>query len=37
MSHSLAMLNYYTQVKQDMIKNVNATEVDMNCTNVFYC
>ena len=37
MTHSLAMLNYYTQVKQDMIKNVNTTKVEFNCSNVFYC
>lgn len=37
MTHSLAMLNYYTQLKQDMIKNVNSSTVDMQCSNVFYC
>ena len=33
LSHSLAMKSYY----QNMIKNVNDTKVNLNCTNVFYC
>lgn len=37
MTHTLAMLNYYTQMKQDLIKNVNTTTLDVNCTNLFYC
>jgi len=37
LSHSLAMTNYYTKMRSDLIKNVNASEVDLKCTNVFYC
>ena len=37
LSHSLAMTNYYTKLRNDMIKNINTTNVDLNCTNVFYC
>lgn len=37
LSHSLAMTNYYTKMRNDMIKNINTTKVDLNCTNVFYC
>lgn len=37
LSHSLAMTNYYTQLRNDMIKNINTTSIDLNCTNVFYC
>lgn len=37
LSHSLAMSNYFTKLRGDMIKNINTTKVDLNCTNVFYC
>ncbi len=37
LSHSLAMTNYYTKLRNDMIKNINTTSIDLNCTNVFYC
>ena len=37
LSHSLAMTNYYSKMRNDMIKNINTTKVDLNCTNVFYC
>jgi hypothetical protein len=31
------MTSYYQKVSSDMIKNINTTSVNMNCTNVFYC
>jgi hypothetical protein len=31
------MSNYFTKLRGDMIKNINTTKVDLNCTNVFYC
>lgn len=37
LSHSLAMTNYYANLRNDMIKNINTTAVDLKCTNVFYC
>lgn len=37
LSHSLAMTSYYQKLRSDMIQNINTTQVNMNCTNVFYC